>query len=57
MKVVVDSNVFISLYFETEKFHEKARKIYEKILLGEIEPISSVLMLPEICGKIKLLKV
>jgi predicted nucleic acid-binding protein len=52
MKVVVDSNVFISLYFETEKFHKTAKKIYEKILLREIEPISSVLMLPEICGGI-----
>jgi predicted nucleic acid-binding protein len=40
------------LYFETEKFHEKARRIYEKILLKEIEPVSSAFMLPEICGSI-----
>jgi predicted nucleic acid-binding protein len=52
MKVVVDSNIFVSLYFETEKFHKKAREFYEKVLLKEIEPISSALMLPEICGSI-----
>jgi predicted nucleic acid-binding protein len=52
MKVVIDSNVFISLYFETERFHKKARKIYEKILLREIEPITSALMLPEVCGAV-----
>ncbi len=52
MKVIVDSNVFVSMYFEKEKFHEKAKEFHEKILLKENEPVSSVLMLPEICGGI-----
>lgn len=52
MKVIVDSNVFVSLYFEKEKFHEKSKEFHEKILLKEVEPVSSVLILPEICGGI-----
>jgi predicted nucleic acid-binding protein len=52
MKVVVDSNVFISLFAEKDPLREMAVKAFSRIREKKLQVVISTLVLPEVCSGI-----
>lgn len=52
MKVVIDSNVFVSLFFEDDINRERAIKAFDEIKDRKIQAIISTITFPEVCGTI-----
>jgi len=48
MKLVVDSNIFVSSLDPKDKFHNECYPIFEKILTFEIEALSPSIVLVEV---------
>ncbi len=52
MKVVIDSSVLISIFSQSDKFHELALKIMDELRMSAAEIYIPSLALPEVCGGI-----
>lgn len=53
MRVVLDSSVIFSMFFERDKFHSESKKIFSKIILKEIEPVVPNFAIAEVCGAVR----
>ncbi|HLC97630.1 MAG TPA: PIN domain-containing protein [Candidatus Nanoarchaeia archaeon] len=52
MNLVIDSNVLVSLFNDTDSHHRAAIEIMEEVLGGKHQAIVSSLSLPEVCGSL-----
>jgi len=51
-EVVLDSSILVSALVEGDDFRPVARRIMEKIFLGQYHPTTSVIVFVEVCGSI-----
>jgi len=53
VRVVLDSSVLFSMFFEGDKFNPKGKEVLFKIVNKELEPTIPTLAVPEVCGAIR----
>ena len=53
MKVVLDSTVIFSIFYEKDRFHQLAMKIFDQFMDGKLEVFIPTIVMPEVCGAMK----
>ncbi len=53
MKVILDSTVLFSIFYERDKWHKEGMKIFSQFMNKEIEAVIPTLAPPEVCGAMR----
>lgn len=53
MRVVLDSTVIFSIFYEKDTFHQLGMEIFDQFINREIEAFIPTLAMPEVCGAMK----
>jgi len=53
VRVVLDSTVIFSIFYEKDTFHQLGMEIFDQFINREIEAFIPTLAMPEVCGAMK----
>lgn len=53
MRVILDSTVLFSIFYNKDKWHKSGMEIFDKFMTKKIEAIIPTLAIPEVCGAMK----
>jgi len=53
VKIVLDSTVIFSIFYEKDLFHNLAMRIFNQLMDGKLEVFIPTIAMPEVCGAMK----